>query len=149
MGFERRLHGRAVERAVLLRPGPAHRRALAAIEHAELNARLVGDAAHQPVERVHLPHERALGEAADRWIARHRADGFALLGDEQGRRADARRRRRGLAARVAAPDHDDIETLAAHGRPPGRPVCGLAHSDGAPYRADASARKARSGGVVN
>ena len=84
LGFERRLHACAVERAVLLRPGPAHRRPLAAIEHAELDSRHVGDAAHEPVERIHLAHERALGEAADGGIARHRADGFALLGDEQG-----------------------------------------------------------------
>ena len=138
---ERRLHGRAVERAVLLRPGPAHRRPLAAVEHAELDARLVGDAAHQPVERVHLAHQRAFGEPADGGVAGHRADGLALLGDEQGRRAHARGRRCRLAAGVAAPDHDDIETLAAHGRPPGRRP-GPAPTNAAPYRADARARKA-------
>ena len=121
------LHGRAVECAVLLRPGPPHRRPFAAVEHTELDARFVGDAAHEPIERIHLAHQRALGEPADRRVARHRTDGRALLGDQQRHGADARGRRCGLAARVPTPNHDDIETLAAHGRPPGRPVCGSAH----------------------
>ena len=73
--FDRRLHGRGIELAVGLGARAAHRRALAAVEHAELDAAGVRHAAHEAVERVDLAHEMALSEPADRRIARHGADG--------------------------------------------------------------------------
>ena len=102
-----------VELAVGLRARPAHRRTLAAVEHAELDAGLVGDAAHQAVERIDLAHQMALAEPADRRVAGHRADGREPVRDQRGARAHARGRGRGLAAGVAAADHDDIE--GSHG----------------------------------
>ncbi len=106
-----RLHGLAIELAVGLGARPAHRRALAAIEDAELDAGAVGGAAHHPVERVDLPDQMPLGQAADRRIARHFADGFDFMGEQQGAGAQARGRRRRLAAGVPAADNHHVESI--------------------------------------
>ena len=105
---DRRLHGRRIELAVGLRARAAHRRALAAVEHPELDAAGVGHPAHQAVERIDLAHQMALAEPADRRIARHRADGREPMRDQRRARAHARGRRRGLAAGMAAADDDDV-----------------------------------------
>jgi hypothetical protein len=55
----------------------------------ELDAGRVRHAAHQPAERVHLAHERALADAADRRVARHDADRVDPLRHEQRARAVA------------------------------------------------------------
>ena len=47
--------------------------ALAPVEHPEVDPRLVDGAAHDAVERVDLPHEVALADAADRRVAGHLA----------------------------------------------------------------------------
>ena len=112
LGFaDRLLHGCRIEFAVGLRARPAHRRALAAIEHAELDAAAIGHAAHQAVQRVDLAHQMAFAESSDRRIAGHRADGREPVGQERGAGAHACRGGRGFAARVAAADHDDVEIL--------------------------------------
>ena len=82
---DRLLHRRGVEPPVGLGPRPAHRRSLAAVEHAELDAAAIGDAAHQPIERVDLAHQMALAQAADRRIAGHRADGGKPVRHQRGR----------------------------------------------------------------
>ena len=114
---DRLLHGGGVELAVGLRARPAHGRALAAVEHPELDAAAVGHAPHQAIERVDLAHQMALAEPADRGIAGHRADGREAVRDQRRSRAHARGRRRRLAAGVAAADHDDVEVLV-HGHSP-------------------------------
>ena len=98
-----------IKLAVGLGARAAHRRTLPAIEHPELDAALVGDPAHQAVQRVDLPDQMALAEPADGRIAGHRADGRKLVGDQGSRRAHARGRGRGFTAGVAAADHDDVE----------------------------------------
>ena len=45
--------------------------------------RQVRRAAHDPAERIHLAHDRALGDPADRGIAGHLADGLEILGQQQ------------------------------------------------------------------
>ena len=104
-----RLHRGGIELAVGLGARAAHRRALAAVENAELDAAGIGDSAHQAVERVDLPDQMALAEPADRRIAGHGADRRESVRDQRGRGAHARGRGRGFAAGVAAADHDDIE----------------------------------------
>ena len=106
---EFRLHGGAIELAVGLRARTAHRRTLAPVQHPELDAAGVGDAAHHAVERIDLAHQMALAEAADRRVARHRADRGRPMGEQHRARAHPRRRRCGLAAGVAAADDDDVE----------------------------------------
>src|SRR4029077_19763952 len=68
----------------------------------------------QPAERVDLPNEMALRRAADRGIARHVRHGVGAQRAESHTDADARRRMRGLAARVAGADHERGEIAAAH-----------------------------------
>src|SRR5580704_8862702 len=67
-------HGTAVKLAVGLRAGAAHRRALAAVKQAKLDAGAVDRARHNAIKRVDLAHEVALAETADRRVARHLAD---------------------------------------------------------------------------
>ena len=65
----------AIELAVGLGARALHRRALGAVEQAELDAGGVGDPAHHAVERIDLAHQVALAEPADRRVAGHLADG--------------------------------------------------------------------------
>ena len=103
------LHGRGIELAVRLGARAAHRRALAAVEHAELDAARVRHAAHEAVKRVDLADEMAFAEPADRGIARHGADGREPVGDQRRARAHPRGGGRGLAAGMAATDDNHIE----------------------------------------
>ena len=102
----------AIELAVGLGARAAHRRPLAAVEHAELDAGAVDGAAHDAVERVDLAHQMALAEPADRRVARHLADRRALVGQQERARAEPRRGRRRLAPGMPAADHDDVVTSA-------------------------------------
>ncbi len=54
---------------IRLRTWPADGRALAAIENAKLDAALVRDTPHQPVERIDFPDQMALAEPANRGVA--------------------------------------------------------------------------------
>ena len=105
----RSLHRGGIELAVGLGTRTTDRRTLAAIEHPELDAGGIGDAAHQTVQRIDLADQMALAESADRGIAGHGADGRKTMGHQGGARAHARGCGRGLAAGVAASDHDDVE----------------------------------------
>ena len=51
----------------------------------------------------------ALADAADGWIAGHLAQGLEGVGKEERARAKAGRRRRGLAAGMAAANHNDVK----------------------------------------
>ena len=108
-GADRRLHGLAVELAVGLGAGTLHRRAFAAVQHAELDAGQVGDLAHQAVEGVDLADQMTLAEPANGRIAGHLADGGEAVGDQRRARAHARRSGSSLAAGMAAADHDNVE----------------------------------------
>ena len=88
-------------------------RALRAVQHPELDAGHVGQAAHDAVQRVDLPDQVALAQAADGRVAAHLADGLELVGEQERARAEARRRGRRLAARVSPADDDHIP---GHGR---------------------------------
>ncbi len=110
---DRALHRLRVELAIRLGARTAHRRALAAVQDAELDAALVGHAAHQAVQSVDFPHQMALAEPADRRIAGHRPDGRKPVRNQRRTRTHARGRGRGLAAGMAAADHDDIEGIHA------------------------------------
>ena len=116
---DRALHGGGVELAIGLGAGAAHRRALAAVQDAKLDAALVGDAAHQAVEGVDLADQMALAEPADRRIAGHRADGRESVRHQRGFGAHPGRRSRGFAAGVAAADDDNVE-FSVHSEPRNR-----------------------------
>ena len=72
-------HCAAVQLAVRLSARSAHRRPLAAVQHAELDAGAIDRAAHEAVERIDLADQMALGETADRRVARHLADRRAAV----------------------------------------------------------------------
>ncbi len=106
---DRALHRRGVELPVGLGARPAHRRSLATVQNAELDAALVGDPPHQAVERVDLAHQMPFTEPADRRIARHRPDGRKPMRHQRGSGAHTGSRGRSLAAGVPAANDDDVE----------------------------------------
>ena len=105
----------AVELAVGLGARAAHGRALAAVEHAELDAGRVGDPAHQ---RRRARRSRAPDGPcrARRWpdCRTSRRWSRSLWVSSSVRAPSARGRGRRLAAGVAAADDDDVETLLMH-----------------------------------
>ena len=109
------LHGHAVECPVGLGARTSHRRSLAPVEQAELNARRIRHPSHQPVKRIDLAHEMSLAQSADCRVAGHLANSRDLVGDENRARAMTGRRGRGLAAGMAAADHDHIICGFRHG----------------------------------
>ena len=102
---------RLVEDAVGLGAGGAHRRALAAVEDAELDAGLVGGRGHRAAQRVHLLDQVALADAADAGVAAHLAQRLDVVGQQQRLAAHAGRGQCGLGAGMAAADDDDVESL--------------------------------------
>ena len=106
----RRLHGLAVELAVGLCSRAAHGRAFGAVEDAELDAGLVRNPSHKPVERIDFADKMAFAKPADGRIAGHCADRCKGQRDEGGLCAHPRGRRRRLAAGMAAADHDHIKS---------------------------------------
>ena len=108
------LHGGGIEFAVRLSAWPADSRTFATVQHPELDPAGVGHPTHQAVQGVDLTDQMTLAETADRGIAGHRADGRKTMGDEYRPGAQARGSGRGLAAGMAAADHDHIEGF--HGR---------------------------------
>src|SRR5690606_29135379 len=98
-----------VQHAIGLRPRRAHRRALARIQRAELDAGLIDRSRHGAPERIDFAHEVALADAADRGIAAHRPERFEALREQQRTPAHAGRRERSLGTGVTAADHDDVE----------------------------------------
>src|SRR5206468_2815885 len=67
-------NGAAVQSTVALSARRPDRRTLAAIEHAELQHREVGRAAHDPAQRVHFPNHGSLRDPTNGGIARHLSD---------------------------------------------------------------------------
>jgi hypothetical protein len=89
--FSRRVADRLlVQHAVGLRARGAHRRALARVEDAELDAGLVGGCRHRPAQRIDLLDQMPLADAADRRIAAHRPQRLEVVGQQQRARAHAR-----------------------------------------------------------
>jgi hypothetical protein len=84
------------------------RRAAASVEQPELDAGFVDRPAHLAAQRVDLPHQVALGEPADRGIARHARHGARIEGDEGGLAPHARRGQRRFAAGMPRPDDHDV-----------------------------------------
>src|SRR5437762_13767216 len=63
------LHRGRIEFAIGLGAWAAHRRTLAAIEHAELDSGGIRDPRHEPIQRLDFPDQMALAQAPHRWLA--------------------------------------------------------------------------------
>ena len=98
-----------VQQAVGLSSGRANGCPFAGVQRSELNARFIGGEGHRAAQGVDLPNEMSLADAADRRIARHLAEGFDAVRDQQGSAAASRRCESRLGSGVAATDHDHVE----------------------------------------
>ena len=113
--LEQPADGALVELAVGLRAGGAHRRSLAGIQGAKLDARLVRRQRHGAAERIDFLDQMALADAADGRVAAHLPERLDVVGEQQRAPAHARGRERRLGAGMAAADHDHVEFgLKAH-----------------------------------
>mgnify|MGYP003693733235 CR=1 FL=1 len=111
-GFDDRgLHRGGIKLAVGLGARSADGRALAAVQHPELDAAGIGHPAHQAVQGIDLADQMAFAETADGGIAGHGADGRKTMGHQRRPRAHAGSRARGFAAGMAAADDDDVEWI--------------------------------------
>ena len=77
--FENRANRGFVQHAIGLRTRGAHRRALAGVEHAKLNAAAIGRGRHGAAERIDFFDQMAFADAADGRIARHLAQRFDVV----------------------------------------------------------------------
>ena len=111
--LEHAADGALVELPVGLGARRPHRRALAGVQRAELDAGAIDRTRHRAAERVDFLHEVALADAADRRIAAHLAQRLDALRHEQRAAAQPGRGQRGLGAGVAAAHHDDVERVHA------------------------------------
>jgi hypothetical protein len=109
--LEERAHRAAVQPAVALRARRPDGGALPPVEHAELQRGEVGRPPHDPAERVHLPHDRPLRDAADGRIARHLADRLERARDERDARAEPRRGDGRLRSGVSGADDEHVEAI--------------------------------------
>jgi hypothetical protein len=109
--FQFETHSSPIEPPVALGTRRPDRRPLGPVEHAELQPSSVGGSSHDPAQRVDLAYDGALGDPADRGIARHLSDGLEILRDQEGRCAGARGERRGFGSGVPSSDHDDMVSL--------------------------------------
>ena len=111
------LHLGLIRLLIGLSPRAVHRRAFAAIEHAELNAGRVDRPPHQPAERVDLADDLPLADAADRRIATHLPDGVAIGGEQHGPRPNRAAATRGLGPGMPGADDDHVEIIWATHHP--------------------------------
>src|SRR2546430_1637095 len=81
--LKQRTNRAPVQRAIALGARRPHRWSLRAVEHAKLDRRAVGGAAHDTAERVELAHYGALRDAADGGIAAQLADGVEVRREEE------------------------------------------------------------------
>jgi hypothetical protein len=103
-----RLHGKAVDLLVALEAGRLDGRAFGGVQEAEMDGSFVGYPPHLPAQGVEFLDELALGEAADRGVAGHQRNGVEVYVEQERLTTHPRRREGRFAARVPAPDDDDV-----------------------------------------
>ena len=106
--FQHVLHVFVVAAAVGLHPQCVHGGAFALVQHPALQVGSVCRQTHHAAQRVHLPHQRALGGAADAGVAGHIADSVQTHGKDGRFCAQHSSCVGGFDARMASADDDDI-----------------------------------------
>ena len=107
-GLKDALAARTIRRLIGLRAPGANRGTLARVKKPELDSSLINRQAHLAAQRIHLAHQVALADAADRGIAGHLSDVVEIERQYQGLGAHPRRGERGLDPGVPGADHDDV-----------------------------------------
>ena len=102
------LHAQPVQLLVGLGPGGAHRRPLAGIEHAELDAGGIDILGHLAAQGIDLLDQMPLGQAADGRIARHQRNGIQIDGQQQRAAAHAGSSQGRLASGMPCTDNNHI-----------------------------------------
>ena len=110
--FQRVLHHLLVFPPVRLSPQGPHGGALAPVQHPVLDARLVRRPRHLAAQRVQLPHQMALGGAADGGVAGHIPHRVKAHRQADGLHAHPGRRQGSLDARVPRADDGHIIVAA-------------------------------------
>ena len=98
-----------------------HRRTLAAVEHAVLDAGRIRGARHLAAERIDLTHQMPLGCTADRRVTGHIADRVQIDGEAGGFHAEPGRSERSLDARMSCANHNNVKRFCretGHTHPP-------------------------------
>ena len=106
--FQRVLHVFVVAAAVGLHPQCVHGGAFALVQHPALQVGGVCRQTHHAAQRVHLPHQRSLGSAANAGVTGHIADGVQTHGKDGGFCAQHSSCMGGFDARMASANDDDI-----------------------------------------
>ena len=106
--FQRVLHVFVVAAAVGLHPQCVHGGAFALVQHPALQVGGICRQTHHAAQRVHLPHQRALGGAADAGVAGHIADGVQTHGKHGGPGAQCGGGVGRFDAGMPGTDHNDI-----------------------------------------
>jgi hypothetical protein len=109
MLLEQPPHRAPIQPAVALRTRRPDGWSLAAVEHPELERRLISCAPHDTAKRIDLTDDCPLRDAANGRITRHLADRFQCARDERYASTDTGRGYGGLGASVAAANDDDVE----------------------------------------
>ena len=106
--FQRVLHVFVVAAAVGLHPQCVHGGAFALVQHPALQIGGICRQTHYAAQRVHLPHQRALGGAADAGVTGHIADGVQTHGKDGRFCAQHSSCMGGFDARMTCANDDDI-----------------------------------------
>mmetsp|Transcript_50405 Transcript_50405/g.151816 ORF Transcript_50405/g.151816 Transcript_50405/m.151816 type:complete len:202 (+) Transcript_50405:2119-2724(+) len=103
------LHRLLVQIPVHLPPRPSHGRSLPPIQYSKVYPGAIGRLANDAPQRVDLPDEVSLSDAADGRVAAQFSDRVGALGDEGRAGAGTCGRGRGVATRVSAPDDNHVK----------------------------------------
>jgi hypothetical protein len=99
----------SIEHPVSLRARCSHRRSLACIQDAKLDAGCIGRSRHRTTQGIDLFHEMSLPDTPNRGIARHLTQRFEVVGQKKGAATPSRSGQGRLGTGMATPDHDYIE----------------------------------------
>ena len=104
-------HFDSVLALIALRPRRPNRRTARCIQQAKLDPHRIRNLAHNATQRVHFPHQVALGDAANRGVARHLRDQIQIETEQRGPQPHPRRRHRRLAPRVPRTHNYNVVTF--------------------------------------
>ena len=106
--FQDRLHPKLISLLVALDPWCTNGWTLGPVKHPELNPCRVGVEAHCATHGIDLANYMPLGQAPDRWIARHLANRVQVLGQHQRPASNSGRSQCRFDAGMAAADHCNV-----------------------------------------